>query len=242
MDNRGTKVIVPDDAIMHNEENIISPPTSEHLCINYIILHTICIHHSSILQSITKKLPDSFRIPLDEALMKSFEYEFHSADFHLMIEIVTALKIVIEYLVKELEEGGWEDYNDIKAVKFMLSRYEHLEKDDDLLYEIGVRHASPSHLHCLADLPLTATYSCLSLFFTWVDEGFYDFSTLPFPLKMHLSEEDQSAMERLPSKCNGTTFELLYELQQLSDVLKKSEQDIIDRVNKPNVSYSYTAN
>lgn len=169
--------------------------------------------------------------------MKSFEYEFHSADYHLMIEVVTALKTIMGYLVKALGEGGWEDSIDTKAVKFMLSLYKHLEEDNDVLYEIGVRHASPSHLHCLADLPLTATYSCLNLFFTWVDEGFYDFSTLPFPLKMHLSEGNQLAIECLPRKWNSTTSELLDELQQLIYVLKQSEQDIINRVNRLDVSY-----
>lgn len=164
----------------------------------------------------------------------SFEYEFHSAEYHLMIEIVTALRTIMGHLVKALGEG-WEDCNGTKAVKFALSLYKHLEKENDLLYEIGVRHASPSHLHCLADLPLTATYSCFNLFFTWVDEGFYDFSTLPFPLKMHLSKGDQLAIECLPSRWNSTTTELL---DDLIYVLKQSEQDIINRVNRLNVSYS----
>ena len=182
----------------------------------------------------TERLPDSFKLPLPDPLMKRFEYEFHSADYHLMIEVVTALRTVAGHLVKALDEGR-EDYGDLEtatAPEFMLNLYEHLKKDSDVLYEIGVQNASPSHLRCLADLPLTATYSCLRLFFRWVEEGFYDFSTLPFPFKVHLSYQDQVAIEQLRLKWSSTLSELVKELQQLVDVLKHSEQDITSRVNE----------
>jgi hypothetical protein len=181
-----------------------------------------------------EQLPDSFKLPLPDPLIKRFEYEFHSAGYHLMIEVVTALRTVCGHLVKALNEGH-EDYGDLEketAPEFMLNLYEHLKKDSDVLYEIGVQNASPAQLHCLVDLPLTSTYSCLKLFFRWVEEGFYDFSTLPFPFKVHLSYQDQMAVEQLRLKWSSTLSELVKELQQLIDVLKHSVHDITSRVNE----------
>ena len=182
----------------------------------------------------TERLPNTFKAALPGPLMKRFEYDFHSADYHLMIEVMTALRSVTGHLVKALEEGR-EDYGNLEnqtAPEFMLNLYEHLKKDSDVLYEIGVQHASPSHLGCLADLPLPATYSCLRLFFRWVEEGFYDFSTIPFPFKAHLSYPDQQTIDQLRFKWASTVNELKKELQQLVDVLKHSELDITSRVNE----------
>lgn len=186
------------------------------------------------LQDMSERLPNTFKVPLPDPLMKRLEYEFHSANYHLMVEVLTALRTVTGHLVKALEEGR-KDYGDLEtqtAPEFMLNLYEHLSLHSDVLYEIGVQSASSSHLRCLADLPLTATYSCLRLFFRWMDEGFYDFSALPFPFKVHLGYQDQQSIEQLRVRWSSTVAELMKELQQLIDVLKHSEQDITRRVNE----------
>ncbi len=193
---------------------------------------TICT--ASDLQGISEKLPDNFKTPLPDPLVKSFLYGFHSAGYHLMTEVVTALRTVMGHLIKELAKGRKELETET-APEFMLKLYKHLEKEDAVLNEIGVQNASPSQLRCLAALPLTATYSCLSLFCRWVDEGFYDFSMLPFSLKVHLSGEDQQALNQL----HLSTDSDLRELQQLVDALKNSEKDIASRVDEAvNVSLS----
>ena len=207
--------------MFHKSENITC----------FLIVFVLFFSSTRVLQNIAKKLPDPFKVAFDEPLIKRFEYEFHSAGYHLMMEVVTALRTIIGHLVKELGEGR----KDETALKFMLHLCDHLTEDNDVLYEIGVQHASPSQLRCLGDLPLRATYSCLQLFFNWVDEGFYDFSTLPFTFKRHLMKQDQLAIEQLPSQWSSTDPELIDELQNLMDVLKKSEQDITSQVNEVNV-------
>lgn len=182
----------------------------------------------------SERLPVNFKAPLPSPLLKRLEYEFHSANYHLLLEVVTALRTVVSHLLKALEEGR-TDYGDLEnetAPEFMLNLYEHLTKHTEVLYEIGIQSASPSHLRCLADLPLTSTHSCLNLFFRWVNEGFYDFSTLPFPFKVHLSYPDQQYLEQLRMRWPSTVEQLRTELQQLVDVLKHSEQDITKKVDE----------
>ena len=161
--------------------------------------------------------------------MKQFEYEFHSADYHLLIIVATALRNIIGHLLKLLDENSSDCQNleTFKALKFVLIVYESSSLVD-VLKEIGVENPSPSHLQCLEDLPLTATYSCLKLFLRWVDEGYYDYCTLPFPFKVHLSDDQQHAIE----EWKGSTIpNLKEELSDLIKVLKHSQQDITCRTN-----------
>ena len=144
------------------------------------------------------------------------------------------LRTVIGHLTKAMIEGVDGDYGDLDnetVPDFMLNLYEHLEKHSDVLQEIGILSGQPSHLSCLADLPLTASYSCLKLFFGWVEEGFYDFSALPFPLKAHMSDQDRLLVDQqLRLRWEGSVSDLKEELQQLIRVLKHSEQEITSKV------------
>lgn len=188
------------------------------------------MHTARDLKEIAEQLPDSFKSPLPEPLKKTLEYEFHSATYHLLIEVVMALIIIERYLIKELEksenENNRSDLESKTALGFMLKLYTNLTEPKDVLHEIGVQDASSSHLECLADLHLTDTYDCLKLFFRWVDEGFYDFCAISFPFKVHLNSSDKSALEKLPMKWSGTMSDLMKELHQLVAVLKHSEQNI----------------
>ena len=185
------------------------------------------------LQDLSEHLPDMFKTALSNHLRKRFEYEFHSASYHLMVEVFTALRTVLGHLVKALEAVNStmarDDLGSESAVGFMSNLYSHLSQHSDVLHKIGVQSGSPVHVSCLADLPLTSTYSCLELFFHWLDEGFYDFSDTPFPFKVHLGREEVEEIEKL---CVRRSAVVLEELQQLVDLLKQSEQDIIDRVNE----------
>ena len=182
----------------------------------------------------TNSLHENFKVPLSEALLKRFEYEFHFASYHLMLEVVTALRTVLNYAIKSLQETRPGDTNNLvnqKVPEFMLSLYEHLTNDSDVLSKIGVQSASPSHISCLAELPLPSVYSCLKLFLGWVEEGYYDFCTLPFAFKVHMSYQDKSVVDQqLRLRWQGSVPDLLEELQNLIDVLKHSEQDITSRV------------
>ena len=142
-----------------------------------------------------------------------------------------ALKTIIGRLIKALDKGkGERDYSGMTAEKFMQDFC--YEMDKGVFYEIGVRNASSSCLGCLTDLPLSATYSCLELFFRWVDEGFYDYNMVPFSFKKHLNEPDRLVLEQLIDTWTGTKSELETELQILIDALKQCEQFITSEVNE----------
>ena len=153
------------------------------------------------------------------------------------MEVLTALRTVAGHLTKALEDSE-KDMNDLQKATifdFIHGIYECTMNVNDVMRDIGILNASTSHLRCLAKLPLTATYSCLKLFFHWVDDGFYDFCTLPFHLKVHLDPKDQLEIENLYTKWHSTSAELMKGLQELVDVLKHSEQDIARRVNEAEV-------
>ena len=52
------------------------------------------------LEDIDFRLPDDFKETLTDNLQKRFEYEFHSASYNEMIEVITALRTVCGHLVK----------------------------------------------------------------------------------------------------------------------------------------------
>ena len=86
---------------------------------------------------------------------------------------------------------------------FMMTLYDHLKEDGQVLKEIGIPSTSTSQLACLMQLPLPFLFSCLQLFAIWVRDGLYDFAMLPFVLKTHMSEEDLRSIQQIPCKWTG---------------------------------------
>lgn len=127
----------------------------------------------------------------------------------------------MEYLITALNEGE-ESFGYLKAE----TAQKFIEKSDG--------DASPSQQGCLTALPLTAIYGCIKFFHCWVDKGYYDFNTVPFALKKHLVGQDQLALGDLLFNWTSmhTLSGLAEQLKQLIDVLKHSQQDIIDQVSK----------
>ena len=134
--------------------------------------------------------------------------------------------------LQELVEnhGGSSGLESLTVPKFLLTIYDRLHDSDDVLKEINIRTLTRSQLTCIVDLPLSSLYNCLILFASWVDEGLYDFSSLPFPVKTHLSFEDRIEVESLRNKWTGSLGDLLAELKQLIEVLKHSEADIMKNI------------
>ncbi len=185
------------------------------------------------LRDVADNLPDHFKHTLHKDILKNIEYEFHSASCHLLIEVVTGFRIIIGYLIKTLEEDGPQDPSKIenKTVQnFLLGLYsDYSEGNLSILHKIGIQSASPSQISCLGDnISLGFCYSCLRLFYSWVVDGYYDFSSLPFTLK---TKHDQLLIDvKLHSLKTGP--DLQKELQHLIDTLKHSENDIAGKVNE----------
>ena len=48
----------------------------------------------------TERLPEWYKTEMEDMLLKRFEYEFHSANYHTLVEIITGLRTVVGYLIK----------------------------------------------------------------------------------------------------------------------------------------------
>ena len=115
----------------------------------------------------------------------------------------------------------------------MLKLYDDIKQSQAVLKEIGITSLTPGQMYCLIQLPLTSTVSCMLLFASWVDQRFFDFCNLPFPMKTHLSEGDRRAVEEeVRERWTGSVGNLLRDVKQLIDVLKHSEGDITKKVNE----------
>ena len=55
---------------------------------------------ASDLSSLKDQLPDSFRAPLCDDLTRHLEYEFHSANYHTLTDIVIGLRTALGHLIK----------------------------------------------------------------------------------------------------------------------------------------------
>ena len=100
-----------------------------------------------------------------------------------------------------------------------------------VLEEIGLSTLTVSQLECLTELPLPSLWSCLELFASWLDEGYYDYSSLPFALKSHMRAEDRQVMESL-EKWVGSRQKLLNSLDLMRDLLKHSEKQMSATINE----------
>ena len=141
--------------------------------------------------------------------------------------------------------------------QFVLTLYDHLKRNEDVLKEIGVHSTSPSQLACLVELPLTSLFYCLQLFASWIRDGVYDFATLPFGVKTSLSSRDQQLIQQVAHKWRGRKIkgrkgeegsehkwlqnfnpnsgshgDLLEEIRQMIEVLKHSETHILKTANE----------
>lgn len=153
-----------------------------------------------------------------------------------MLEVITGLENITKYLTKELPVCSDSRSLEDQSVSEFILKLSDSTDQNDLFHEIGIETASPSHLACLATLPLKYTYNVLRLFYNWVKDGFYDFCSIPFVFKVHMSSQEQKDLEE---KWSGTTSDLMEKLEQIRDILKHSEVDITNRTNDAS-SVSFT--
>ena len=196
------------------------------------------------LQEFSDHLPDTFKAGLPGDLTENIKYDFHSANYHLLIEVQTALKTIIGHLIKALKKDDLdrsiddESFKTLKVSEFLRDLYDDSDLSvDDIFVKIGIKRESCAHIRCLADLPLTIIYSCLGLFVNWVDKGFYDYSTLPYHLKKNMDDGDKKDLERVIGQWQGTREEVMKRLKKLTEILKESEQDLASGANDADVSW-----
>ena len=57
---------------------------------------------------------------------------------------------------------------------------------------------------CLAVLSLSQLFSALRLFVTWAEDGWYDFCSLPYGVKLPMDIRDEETISEIPSHYSGT--------------------------------------
>ena len=172
----------------------------------------------------TSQLRGTFEAELPSGILKN---EFHSASYHLLLEVLTALQTVVRHLIKALKEST-KHLEKMSILDFMCEVYG-IQDYKHVFYNLGIQSSpSRSQLQCLADIRLTSAYSCLKFFFHWIDDGYYDFNNLPIHLKKSINPKDvKTPIEQIDSKWDDSPAALLKALEQLVDILKDSEQDIV---------------
>ena len=69
---------------------------------------------------------------------------------------------------------------------------------------VNIRDHFKSHqMSCLETLHLRFLYGTLSLFMSWIRDGLYDFSHIPFTLKSELTDELKSGLKGIETNYPG---------------------------------------
>ena len=93
---------------------------------------------------------------------------------------------------------------------FLLSLYDGHNMTKEVLSEIGICKLNATQLTCLLELPLANLYDCLNIFATWMEDGMYDFATLPYTIKAHLTPEDLATLKSIPVNWKGASLNALH--------------------------------
>lgn len=179
-------------------------------------------------------LPEEFKKALPDDQLKLLEYEYHSADYHLLNEVIIGLNIVMDYINKELKEqpeNSVSNLQDLSVNRFLLHLYGDIKDDENILKDVGIQDLKPSQSQCLCKLPLVSTFCCLKVFVEWVEDGRYDFCMVPLSFKQRMVPDDVLKLESIAysKKWKDAKITLMDELELLIEVLKHSERDMLKR-------------
>ena len=64
----------------------------------------------------------------------------------------------------------------------------------------------PPQVLFLEALSIAMLFSSFKLLIQWLKDGVYDFHTLPFTLKAHLTKNDHEALLKIPAEWKGGMF------------------------------------
>ena len=151
------------------------------------------------------------------------EFEFHSASYLTLLEAVQVIKNVLGHLISYkvcmgdcvnfvqliiLENMSFVQESDLVNTQqtvrqFMAALDSQIDQNTPVFAKASTPTLSPPQLKFLESLPTAMVFTCLKLFIQWLKDGMYDFHTLPFTLKTHLSPEDQEALLQIPNKWKG---------------------------------------
>ena len=70
------------------------------MCICLYLLYYSVVQSTLDLADMTASLPDNYKVPMEDMVLKRFEYEFHSAGYHTLVEVITGLRTVVGHLIK----------------------------------------------------------------------------------------------------------------------------------------------
>jgi len=171
---------------------------------------------------------------VEDTYRKQLEYEFHSASYHTIMEVITGLRTAVSHLIKEVSDlpahgNKCRQLQPQTLPQFLITLYEYDPADEtrDVFHEISIHSLTPTQHTCLEKLYLPFLYHTLKIFVQWAEEGWYDFCSLPYAAKMQMSLPDEDTMRQIASNYDGSPGELLHELKSLVDMLVHLETSII---------------
>ena len=136
-----------------------------------------------------------------------------------------------------------ESLKNLTLSNFMHTVYDNINDESHALMEIGIddKRLAPTQITCLTQLQLQCVFSSLRLFDEWIHDGLYDYHTLPFSVKKHMSSSDKQFIEQCFNQWIVSAEDYLPHVQELTRALKDAESDIIKKVDESN-SHVSTAN
>ena len=129
-----------------------------------------------------------------------------------------------------------ESFKNLTLSKFVHIVYDNIEDECQALMEIGISDKSltQTQITCLTQLQLHCVFSSLKLFDKWMHDGLYDYHTLPFSVKKHMSISDQQSIEQCFDEWTNHAEAYLPYVKELIEVLKHSESEVVKKVDDSN--------
>jgi hypothetical protein len=168
-----------------------------------VAFHQACVISSDELTVIESKLSEPLKINMEKEYYKRLEFEFHASGYHIMQATTTGIRIAAGHLVQSVEYGDQNFNQGWNVAEFLLHLYDDHYSKKEVLTKIGMGELTATQAGTVLELPLANLYHCLKSFATWMENGMYDFSALPFSLKAHLWPTDSTIFKTLPDKWQG---------------------------------------
>jgi hypothetical protein len=206
--------------------------------------HQVKIIHPTDLMLTLQQIEDidddfKTRIPEENDFLIALEFELFSLKYEILVEMALALKTITEHVKQKLAEEKIikADIIDLKVGDVLpMLVYGSKNKNSNNLHkvfdELGMKRLQDSQQLRIADIPMRCLFTTLEIIIKWINEGIYNFHTLPKSMKCLLKKEDRNQILALHKNAKINANELLNKLKSIEEVLMHSEQYFIDNIDQ----------
>lgn len=133
-------------------------------------------------------------------------------------------------IFQKLSEAGVAD---LKISKFMLSVYDTIQCEKEVLQKLGICSLSDSQYHCLLNITTASLYECLKLFIHWVDYGYYEYCTMPQSLKDEMTESDVKDVTNIVGTAGDDAQSMISEMDGLLQATDHCQDYLCQQASQP---------